>query len=157
MDRAAPAVALLPLKRVDDERGSLIVGAFGSEFPFMVARVFWLRGPPGMRVARGGHAHRTCAQILIPICGRVGAWCGAGTFPIEHVLRASEQSALLVPPMVWLDVVLDDGACLMVLASELYDEADYIRSKEEFDDSILRRSEAERGSRAAARERLRAR
>lgn len=106
-----------------DSRGLLHAFDF-SELPFAPARVFTVSGAPA-GTARGGHGHRRGEQLLACIQGRI------------HVLmrHAGEEATvqlvpdggmLLVGPQVWCrQTYLDEGAVLLVLASEPYSPDSY--------------------------------
>jgi UDP-2-acetamido-3-amino-2,3-dideoxy-glucuronate N-acetyltransferase len=126
------SVERLPLKRIAGGRGLLTAGQFGDELPFMPARFFILEGVCSGVTKRGAHAHKACSQILLAASGATIATCFDGTCERDFVLRAGDAHALLVSPMIWLDVELIEASRLLVLASELYDESDYIRDRQEF-------------------------
>ncbi len=108
-----------------DERGLLTAAQFPTQVPFLVKRIFVVSDvEPG--VLRGGHAHHTCHQLLIPLSGDIGVtWEG---LPDSGELVLKEGgNALHIPPLVWaLQEYLTLGASLLVLASHEYDVNDYI-------------------------------
>jgi hypothetical protein len=111
--------------------GQLAVATCGSELPFVVHRVFSLYGAAAGG-ARHGPAHRRCQQFLICPTGsaRVSAEDAQGTtsFQLDHPAQG-----LYVPAMTWLSLVpLDGDTVVVVLASEAYDENDYIRDPAAF-------------------------
>ena len=93
-----------------DERGQLVALEEMRDIPFEIKRVYYMYDTVG-GVRRGYHAHRCLEQILIPI---------HGTCKI-HLDNGSETAE-----------VLSEDAVLMVLASEYYDENDYIRDYDKF-------------------------
>lgn len=79
---------------------------------------------------RGGHAHRTCHQVLIASAGRVRVELDetAGT---REVTLSSPTQGLFVPALIWAkQTYIDDGSELVVLASHPYDVNDYIDDRE---------------------------
>lgn len=108
---------------------AVIEGPDGAPFP--IRRVYYLYAvPDGAR--RGGHAHRRLEQVLIAVAGRLDVILDDGrerrSFPLDAPNRG-----LYVPQMIWRELVdFSSGAVCLVLASDRYDEADYIRDYEEF-------------------------
>jgi acetyltransferase-like isoleucine patch superfamily enzyme len=134
---AAPAgsrvtgAALLPLRRVDDLRGSLVAGEFGEGLPFVPQRVFSVFGVPSREV-RGAHAHKHCEQFLVCLAGSVRTLVDDGTNRAEFVLDRPDVG-LHMSAMVWgSQYAYSPDAVLLVLASDPYDADDYIRDYEEF-------------------------
>lgn len=110
--------------------GVLCVYESGKKVPFVVKRVFTVRGRTGL--PRGDHAHRHCAQLLVCIVGGVKVRCDNGHFIKEYVLD-HVASGLLIPPGVWATQdYLDDNAVLMVLCDRGFEAEDYIRDYSDF-------------------------
>ncbi len=123
--------SLWPVHRRHDVRGTLGVIEWPGDVPFPVRRLFYLARVPGGQ-GRGGHAHRALEQHLVVAAGRVvvRAECGEGRFEWELHERGP---GLYVPPMTWLELErFSDDAVVLCFASAPYDEADYIREREEF-------------------------
>jgi hypothetical protein len=114
-----------------DERGSISVVHAGVETPFPIARVYFLHGVPA-GAERGGHAHRRLLQAIIALSGSFVLRCHDGQSWGERELRDPSE-AILIPPMTWRELKgFSSGAVCLVLASEPYDESDYIRDFDEF-------------------------
>ena len=99
--------------------------------PFDVKRIYYLYDVPGGE-SRGGHAHKALQQLIIAASGSFTVTLDDGNVRRTFMLNRPYQ-ALLVKPGIWR--TLDDfssGSVCLVLASEKYDAADYIRSYEEF-------------------------
>lgn len=125
-----PQHRLIDLPERVDPRGSLFF-AQDDSIPFAVKRLFALYDlTPG--ISRGGHAHRAQHQLLMMPAGGVTVVVDDGRK--RTAVRLDRPNRLLhVPPLLWLD--LEDftpGAVCMVLASDVYLEADYIRDRDEF-------------------------
>ena len=138
---AAPDVAVTPvsvagvtlrrLRVAVDLRGSLAAAEFPDDVPFVPRRCFFVFDVPGKEV-RGAHAHRRCAQLLVCASGSVNVLLDDGRKSEEIVLDRPDLG-LHVPPMVWaVQYRYSADAVLVVLASDPYDPADYIRDYEEF-------------------------
>jgi acetyltransferase-like isoleucine patch superfamily enzyme/dTDP-4-dehydrorhamnose 3,5-epimerase-like enzyme len=124
-------VSLHRLKEVEDMRGSLSVGEFGRDIPFDVKRYFLVYNVPTLEI-RGEHAHHRCQQFLIAVKGSVHVVADDGVRREQFLLNSPAQG-LLLPPMTWgIQYRYTADAVLLVLASEHYDGADYIRDYDEF-------------------------
>ena len=113
-------------KHHSDRKGNLSVVENGKEVPFDVKRVYYLYDVPGGE-SRGGHAHKALYQLIVAASGSFSVTLDDGKDKKSFVLNRPYQG-LLVVPGIWR--TLDDfssGSVCMVLASEKYDEADYIR------------------------------
>ena len=118
-------------KHHSDRKGNLSVVEGGKEVSFEVKRVYYLYDVPGGE-SRGGHAHKALYQLIVAVSGSFSVTLDDGKNKKTFVLNRPYQG-LLVVPGIWR--TLDDfssGAVCMVLASEKYDEMDYVREYEEF-------------------------
>ena len=126
-----PGVGLIGLTRADDLRGSLVAANFEQELPFVPRRFFTVFGVPSTDV-RGAHAHRRCHQLLVCVQGSVNAVVDDGTSRQEFVLDRPDIG-LHMEPMIWgTQYRYSADAVLLVLASDPYDAADYIRDHDTF-------------------------
>ena len=124
-------VQLLKMPRIDDMRGALAVAEIGKGLPFAPRRFFFVFDVPSAEV-RGEHAHRKCAQFLVCVHGSVTVLVDDGRVREHHVLDAPTLG-LHVPPRVWAaQFGYSPDAVLLVLASDPYDPADYVRDYDEF-------------------------
>lgn len=123
--------AKITLPEMRDPRGNLVFAEEQRHVPFAVKRVFAIYGvPPGS--ARGGHAHHAQEQLLFMLAGECTVIIDDGRSRAEERL-ATPTAALHVPAGLWLELKdFSRGAICLVLASGLYDEADYIRDYSEF-------------------------
>lgn len=128
---AIEGVTLHRLRMAVDLRGSLAAGEYPAQLPFVPRRCFFVFDVPGKEV-RGEHAHRQCHQFLICARGSVTVLVDDGR-KSEEILMDQPDVGLHVPPMIWaVQYKYSADALLLVLASDEYDAADYIRSYEEF-------------------------
>jgi UDP-2-acetamido-3-amino-2,3-dideoxy-glucuronate N-acetyltransferase len=124
-------VTLHRLKSVADMRGSLSVGEFGQDIPFEVKRYFLVYDVPSVEI-RGEHAHRSCQQFLVAVKGSVHVVADDGVNR-EQFMLDKPGVGLYLPPMTWgIQYRYSADAVLLVLASEHYDGADYVRDYEQF-------------------------
>ncbi len=118
-------------KHYSDRKGNLSVVENGKGIPFDIKRVYYLYDVPGGE-SRGGHAHKALYQIIMAVSGSFSVTLDDGRDNQTFVLNRPYQG-LLVIPGIWR--ILDDfssGAVCLVMASEKYDEGDYIRDYNEF-------------------------
>lgn len=114
-----------------DDRGQLISLEEFKDIPFEIKRVYYMYDT-GEGVRRGFHAHKSLEQILICIHGSCKILLDNGT---EKKIVSLEKpyEGLYVPNDMWREMYdFSPDAVLMVLASEYYDERDYIRDYDEF-------------------------
>ncbi|MEO8117744.1 MAG: WxcM-like domain-containing protein [Rhodoferax sp.] len=124
-------VTLHHLREVEDMRGNLSVAEFGADVPFDAKRYFLVYDVPSLEI-RGEHAHRLCKQFLIATKGKVHVVADDGHHREEFVLDRPNLG-LYLPPMTWgIQYRYSPDAVLMVLASEHYDSADYLRDYDAF-------------------------
>lgn len=114
-----------------DERGQLVALEEFKDIPFMIKRVYYMYDTAD-NVTRGYHAHKSLQQILICIHGNCKIKLDNGKetkiIPLEK-----PYEGLYVPNSMWREMFdFSSDAVLLVLASELYDELDYIRNYDEF-------------------------
>lgn len=114
-----------------DRQGDLSVVENGKDVPSDVKRVYYLYDIPG-GVERGGHAHKLLQQLIVAASGSFTVVLDDGTEKRSVTLNRPYQG-LLVVPGIWRELVdFSSGAICMVLASEKYDESDYIREYSSF-------------------------
>lgn len=112
-------------------KGDISVVENGETVPFDTKRVYFLYDVPG-GVERGGHAHKELKQLIVAVSGSFTVVLDDGKTKRSFTLNRPYMG-LLVVPGIWR--VLEDfssGSVCLVLASEKYDPADYIRDYSEF-------------------------
>lgn len=122
---------IIELPRITDPRGNLTVAEAMNHVPFDIRRAYWVYDVPGGE-SRGGHAHKRLKQLVIALSGSFTVTLDDGherqTFLLNHPWQG-----LVIETGIWR--TLDDfssGAVCLVLASEPYDEEDYIYDYQEF-------------------------
>ena len=125
------ACHMVAFPQVTDPRGNLSFVEGQVHVPFDIRRVYWLYDVPG-GAERGGHAHRNLQQVIIAMSGSFDIVLDDGRITQRFHLNRS-YAGLYIPSMVWREIDnFSSGSVCMVLASEPYDEADYIRDREQF-------------------------
>ncbi len=118
-------------KHHNDERGNLTVVENSKTVPFDVKRVYYLYDVPGGG-SRGAHAHKNLQQLIVAASGSFDVTIDDGNVRRTFTLNRPYQGLLIVPG-IWRDLNnFSSGSVCMVLASEKYDEEDYIRNYNEF-------------------------
>ena len=114
-----------------DERGSLNFIEAGKDLPFAPQRLFWLHHiAPGQW--RGRHGHRRTELLLIALHGGCRVHLDDGKVTDEVVLNDPTR-ALHIGTWVWHELTdFAAGAAILMIASTLYDDAEYLRDYEEF-------------------------
>ena len=129
-----PLIRQLPV--LGDRRGSLIAIEGGNTVPFDVKRVYYIFGTqPG--VERGFHAHVALRQLAVCVAGSCEMILDDGRTRTVHKLDRPDI-AISIEPMIWHEMRhFSDDAILLVLADQIYDEADYIRNYNDFLDRLV--------------------
>lgn len=127
-------IQIIDLPKIIDPRGNLSV-IEGNTLPFPIKRVYFLYDVPS-GAERGGHAHVVQKEFLIATSGSFDVILNDG-FSIEKVTLNKPNQGLLIPEGVWRELQnFCSGAVCLVIASDVYDEADYIRDYNDFLKSI---------------------
>lgn len=125
-------VKIIEIPKVHDERGNLAV-VEKDVIPFNIKRVYYLYDVPS-DAFRGGHAHKKLYQFLIPLSGSFDVHLEDGKN--KHIVTLNKPNkGLLIVPGIWREIDnFSSGSVCLVLASEIFDEDDYIR---DFDNFLL--------------------
>lgn len=124
-------IKIISFKPLGDERGSLVALEGNKIVPFDIKRVYYLFGTKE-GVSRGFHAHRNLKQVAVCVTGSCRFVLDNGSQREEIVLDSSTMG-LVIEDLTWREMHDFSSDCvLMVLASEYYDESDYIRDYQVF-------------------------
>ena len=122
---------IINLPKITDPRGNLTVAEQLKDVPFDIKRAYWVYDVPGGE-SRGGHAHKRLRQLIVALSGSFHVTLDNGHERKTYLLNHPWEG-LFVETGTWR--TLDDfssGAVGLVLASEHYEEEDYIYDYEEF-------------------------
>lgn len=122
---------IIELPKITDPRGNLTFAENSKSIPFDIKRVYWTYDIPGGE-CRGGHAHKQCREFIIAVSGSFHVTLDNGRERQTYLLNHPYQG-LFVETGIWR--TLDDfssGAVCLVLASEMFEESDYIRDYSDF-------------------------
>lgn len=131
MNHTDANISEIILPRISDSRGDLTFVESRNHIPFQIERVYYLYNVP-VDAERGGHAHLRLEQVIFAISGSFRLLLDDGDRRTERWLRDPTRGIYL-RNMIWREIdSFSQGAVCMVLASERYDEADYIRDYGKF-------------------------
>lgn len=122
---------LIELGKNHHANGNLTVVENGMQVPFDIKRVYYLYDVPGGE-ERGGHSHKALKQFIVAISGAFDVVIDDGINQRTITLNRPYQGLLIVPGIWRVINNFSSGAVCLVLASEHYDEADYVRDYQEF-------------------------
>lgn len=126
MNRTIWDCNLVYLPKLGDRVGHITPVTNLKELPFETKRVFYLYDIPGGE-SRGAHAHYQCHQFLVAVSGAFEVLLDDGNSK-RQVLLNRPDLGLWIPPGIWAsEINFSSGAVCLVLASEKYNEKDYIR------------------------------
>jgi acetyltransferase-like isoleucine patch superfamily enzyme len=130
-DTAVKGVRLCRQQLVEDVRGDLTAGEFGSQIPFTPKRYFIVFGIEGGK-ARGEYALRQSSLYMICVAGSCMIVADDGETRAEFALDRPDVG-LLLPPMTWYTQFRHSAdARLLVFSDRSYDSSDYIRDYDAF-------------------------
>jgi len=111
--------------------GYISVTEHTKHVPFEVERIFWTYYTPES-IVRGRHAHHRTEQVLIAVAGRIIVTTELADGTIQTFRLEDPHVGVYIPPHAWHTMQYSHSAVQLVLASSAYDEADYIRSYDDF-------------------------
>jgi dTDP-4-dehydrorhamnose 3,5-epimerase-like enzyme len=123
-------IGLLQIPTIEDLRGNL---AFvqNDVLPFELKRIYYLFDVPSTAF-RGGHSHINQQEILIALSGSFEVTLNDGKEKKSYLLN-KPNIGLHIPTGIWRELEnFSSGAVCLVLASDVFEEADYIRNYDEF-------------------------
>lgn len=124
-------INIIDLPKITDPRGNLTVAEGDSIVPFDIKRAYWVYDVPGGE-SRGGHAHKRLKQLVVALSGSFTVTLDNGR-ERSTVLLNHPWQGLVIDTNTWR--TLDDfssGAVCLVLASDHFEEDDYIYDYDEF-------------------------
>ena len=129
--RSVDDCRMLELPKIHDPRGNLTYIEGHQHVPFAIERVYYLYDVPGGS-DRGGHAHKTLHQFIVAMSGSFDVVLDDGREK-KRVHLSRSYNGLYLCPMIWRELDnFSSGSVCLVLASEPYDEADYLRDYDTF-------------------------
>lgn len=124
---------LIKFKNFRNKDGSLVPIESNKDIPFSIKRIYYI-SKVKENITRGFHSHKMLHQVLICVNGSVKIRVKNPNE--EEIIELNDNSmGLYIGPMIWREMFdFSEDAVLLVLASEYYDENDYIRNYDFYDE-----------------------
>lgn len=123
-------IQIIKIPKIEDRRGNLSVVEKDC-IPFDIKRVYYLYDVPS-GAYRGGHAHKDQLEFLIALSGSFEVVLKDGKNSQKVMLNRPDEG-LLIPTGIWRELEnFSSGSVCLVLASDVFDEDDYIRNFKAF-------------------------
>ncbi|MDF3819121.1 FdtA/QdtA family cupin domain-containing protein [Leptospira sp. 96542] len=124
---------VVELTKIKDEKdGNLIIANAMSEIPFDIKRIYYINQLENAVSIRGKHAHKACKQVIFCVSGSFLLGLDDGKRQ-QKILMNQDNIGIYLGPMLWHTMEdFSAGCILLVIASEYYDESDYIRDYDLF-------------------------
>ncbi len=121
---------ILSIPKIEDPRGNLSV-IENNVIPFEIKRVYYLYDVPS-GAERGGHSHKEQQEFLVALSGSFDVILNDGK-EVKTITLNKPFEGLLITNGIWRELKnFSSGAVCLVVASDVFDEDDYIREFEEF-------------------------
>nr|WP_294775425.1 FdtA/QdtA family cupin domain-containing protein [uncultured Flavobacterium sp.] len=121
---------ILNIPKIHDTRGNLSV-IEGNVIPFAMKRVYYLYDVPS-GAERGGHSHKEQQEFLVALSGSFDVVLSDGQDKKTVTLNKPNEG-LLIPNGIWRELEnFSSGSVCLVIASDVFEEADYIRDYKDF-------------------------
>ncbi len=111
--------------------GFISVAEHPDSVPFPIKRVYWTYYTP-QNVTRGGHAHKELEQVIFAVSGTITFYTEDRQGKKDEFVLSEPNKGIYLPPYIWREIKFSHNAVLLCLASEGYDEDDYIRNYDAF-------------------------
>ncbi len=123
---------LIDFKKIGETSlGYISVAEKFENVPFEIKRVYWTYFTPN-HVIRGHHAHKHLQQIIIAVSGSIEFTLIDNKENKQIYILDNPDKGLYIPSGYWREIKFSHNAVLLCLASEKYDEKDYIRNYNDF-------------------------
>ena len=130
---------IIQFPKISDPRGYLSFLEHPSQIPFQIKRVYWVYDVPGGEI-RGSHSYKSLHEVIIALSGSFDVVLHDGKTEKKWQLNRS-YFGLYVPNMIWRTIEnFSTNALCLIVASEEYNEKDYIRSFPDFESMVNERT-----------------
>ena len=111
--------------------GYISVAQYQELIPFEIKRVYWTYFTPN-HIIRGNHAHKKLQQVIVAVSGIIDFTLEDPDGNKYEFVLDNPNKGIVIPEGYWRTIRFSHSAVLLCLASENYDENDYIRDYSEF-------------------------
>ena len=124
-------IKIIQLPKILDFRGNLTFIEGNNHIPFEIKRLYWIYDVPGGQT-RGGHAYKSLNEFIVALSGSFDVVLDNGKVKKKYSLNRSYYG-LYVPKMIWRHIEnFSTNSLCLVLASDKYNEKNYIRNYKTF-------------------------
>jgi dTDP-4-dehydrorhamnose 3,5-epimerase-like enzyme len=128
-------IEIIDIPKIEDYRGNIAV-IEKTVVPYAIKRVYYLFDVPS-NAKRGGHGHKEQLELLIPLSGSFDVVLNDGK-TTQTVTLNKPDKGLLIKSNIWRELEnFSSGAVCLVLASDVFNEEDYIRDYNDFLQHVL--------------------
>lgn len=99
--------------------------------PFIPLRIYWIYDVPNL-TERGGHYHHKLEQVIVCVSGQLNISLESTNGLKKTYILDKPNKALYIPSKYWRDITFEENSILLCIASEVYDENDYVRDYKKF-------------------------
>ena len=117
---------------IDSSDGVLSIAESGDKIPFQIKRVYYIYDFKTSKSKRGFHAHKKLQQVIFAVSGFFTLTLDDGKEKINHLLN-NPNKGILIDKKIWHTMEnFSDNCIILVLASDIFKESDYIRNYTDF-------------------------
>jgi dTDP-4-dehydrorhamnose 3,5-epimerase-like enzyme len=124
---------IIKLQYFDDfPDGALVIGEAHKNIPFDIKRVYYITNLSNSKAVRGLHAHKKLEQYIFCLSGSFRLHLDDGKVK-QNITMNNPYYGVRLGPGLWRKMTKFSRDCvILVLASEYFDQSDYIRNYDEF-------------------------
>jgi hypothetical protein len=124
--------SLIELQNIKSDNGDLTIFELQKHIDFEIKRVFILDKILNFGIKRGFHAHKVTEQFLVCLVGEIDFYSELPSGEKFIFRLTNKTQGIYIPPFAWHHMSYSIGSIQLVCASHLYNEDDYLRTKDSF-------------------------